>query len=236
MYSFTSRIRYTELDHQRSSLSCSSLINYFQDCSTFQSEDLNLGISYLNSINRVWLLNGWQLQIYKPVLLGDRVTVSTWPYAFKGFYGYRNFIMANEENEVLAAADSIWIYIDTISKRPVKVAEDNAGYTLEPPYPMSHTDRKIKIPDTMTALPAFPVKRSNIDSYHHVNNGQYVKMAEEYLPEDFTVHSMRVEYRNQAVLGDIITPMVSQEENCVKVVLADPAGKPYAALEFQGRC
>ena len=39
MYQFQSRIRYSEVDSE-GRLTMASLINYFQDCSTFQSEDL----------------------------------------------------------------------------------------------------------------------------------------------------------------------------------------------------
>ena len=49
MYSFESRIRYSEVD-QNQELSVTGIINYLQDCSTFQSEDLNLGITYLLSL------------------------------------------------------------------------------------------------------------------------------------------------------------------------------------------
>ena len=46
MYSFDSRVRYSEVDEDRK-LSLTGVINYMQDCSTFQSEDLNMGIDYL---------------------------------------------------------------------------------------------------------------------------------------------------------------------------------------------
>ena len=51
MYSFESRIRYSEVD-QNQELSVTGIINYLQDCSTFQSEDLNLGITYLQEHHR----------------------------------------------------------------------------------------------------------------------------------------------------------------------------------------
>ena len=41
MYSFDSRVRYSEVDEDRK-LSLTGVINYMQDCSTFQSEDLNM--------------------------------------------------------------------------------------------------------------------------------------------------------------------------------------------------
>ena len=45
MYTFESRIRYSETDSE-GKLTMASLINYFQDCSTFQSEDHGLGLDY----------------------------------------------------------------------------------------------------------------------------------------------------------------------------------------------
>jgi acyl-ACP thioesterase len=235
MYYFNSRVRYSELDHQTESLSCSSIINYFQDCSTFQSEDLNHGLSYLQSKNRLWLMNSWQLQILDPARLGDYITIGTWAYDFKGFYGYRNFILKDHKDTMLAVANSIWVYMDTETGRPVKIPEDYAttsGYGMEPPYPMEYTDRKVDIPADCTPLAPFTVIKSNIDSYNHVNNGQYIKMAEEFLPSGFSIGSMRVEYKKQAVLGTSIIPMISEVENAFTVVLADINYKPYAVVQF----
>ena len=234
MYSFNTRIRYSELNHQNGTLPCSSIINYFQDCSTFQSEDLNRGIAYLQANHRVWLLNGWQLQLVKPIKLGDIVNVGTWPYDFKGFYGYRNFIIKDCDNNVLAVANSIWVHLDTQTGRPTKIPED-IGYTIEPPYPMEYVDRKVDAPEDSIPQPAFQVKKSNIDSYNHVNNGQYIKMAEEFLPDNFLVQAMRVEYKAQAVLDDFIVPFVSKKENCYTIVLANECNKPFATVEFKGQ-
>ena len=42
-YEFTSRIRYSETD-TNGNLSLEALMNYFQDASTFQSEELGVGL------------------------------------------------------------------------------------------------------------------------------------------------------------------------------------------------
>jgi len=237
MYSFSSRVRYSELNHQKGILDSSSIINYFQDCSTFQSEDINRGLSYLQSKNRVWLLNSWQLQMIHCACLGDHITLSTWAYDFKGFYGYRNFMMRDENQEVLAVANSIWIYVDTETGRPTRIPMDYAtssGYGMEPAYPMEVAERKVDLPTNYLVLPAITVIKANIDSYNHVNNGQYIKLAEEYLPEHFMVNSMRVEYRAQAVLGTILLPLVSTQKGFITIALADEQHKPYAIIEFSG--
>ena len=46
MYSFDSRVRFSEVDETQE-LRVTSLINFFQDCSTFQSESIGLGIDAL---------------------------------------------------------------------------------------------------------------------------------------------------------------------------------------------
>lgn len=237
MYSFNSRVRYSELNHRKGFLDCSSIINYFQDCSTFQSEDLNRGLTYLQSENRVWLLNSWQLLIFNPARLGDYITLGTWAYDFKGAYGYRNFIMENENKEVLAAANSIWVYLDTEIGRPTKIPKDYAitsGYGMEAAYPMEPVERKVDLPDHYTTYPSFTIVKANIDSYNHVNNGQYIKLAEDYLPDNFMVTSMRVEYRAQAVLGNQIQTLVSDNNTTITIALTDEAQKPYAIIEFHG--
>ena len=55
MYTFDSRIRYSEIDAD-GKLSMAALINYFQDCSTFQSEELGVGIEYLAKRHLAWVL------------------------------------------------------------------------------------------------------------------------------------------------------------------------------------
>ena len=46
MYTFDSRIRYGETN-ETGALSLLGVINYMQDCSTFQSEGIGLGVEYL---------------------------------------------------------------------------------------------------------------------------------------------------------------------------------------------
>ena len=42
-YTIDGRIRFSEVDHTRR-ITLPGIVNYFQDCSTFQSEDRGLGI------------------------------------------------------------------------------------------------------------------------------------------------------------------------------------------------
>ncbi len=232
MYSFDSRVRYSEVDKDRK-MDLYSIINYFQDCTTFHSEDIGKGIDYLRNRKRVWIINSWQIVINRFPVLGENITVSTWPYDFKSMYGYRNFTITDSTNQVTAAANSIWVLMDTETNHPTKVTQDDViGYNSQEKYDMEYGPRKVIIPGNLTTLDEFRVIRSNIDTNNHVNNGQYIKMAEELLPAGFRIRQMRAEYRKSAVLGDIIVPKISLEKDTFTVVLACTDDTPYTIIEF----
>jgi acyl-ACP thioesterase len=82
---------------------------------------------------------------------------------------------------------------------------------------------------------SFPVEIYHLDTNHHVNNGQYVKMAGAYLPKGFEIAQMRAEYKKSALLGDMIYPKVAVEADKVVVSLDDEAGNAFTVVEFLKR-
>jgi medium-chain acyl-[acyl-carrier-protein] hydrolase len=232
MYYFNSRVRYSEVNSSKK-LDLASIINYFQDCSTFQSEDMEVGLEYLANKKRVWILNSWQIIVDRFPYLGEDITTATWAYDFKSMYGYRNFIIKDSSNSLCARANSIWVYMDTETNKPVKVLkEDICAYGLEDKLTMDYAPRKIQLPTNFVIHDSFPVISANIDTNNHVNNGQYIKMAEEYLPADFSIQQLRAEYKMSAVFGDIIVPKIHISNNLCTVVLSNTQNNPFAIIEF----
>ncbi len=235
MYCFESRIRYSEVDSQ-GKITLAAILDYFQDCSIFHSEELNMGISYLTKKKVAWVLSSWQVEIQRYPELGERVSVRTWPYGFRGFLGYRNFTMESEEGELMAYANSVWVLLDLKRGRPAKLLPEMLeAYRLSPQLSMECDSRKITLPQEMKEKGKFPVHKYHIDTNQHVNNGKYVSMAQEYLPQGFQIAKMRAEYRKAAVYGDMIVPYVFAEEGRVTVNLADEAAKPYAVVVFESQ-
>ncbi len=233
MYSFDSRIRYSEVDSQ-GKITLTAILDYFQDCSTFHSEDLGVGLSYLAKEKVVWVLSSWQIEVKRYPEFGELVTVGTWPYGFQSFFGYRNFTLESDKGELLAYANSVWVLLDLKKGRPAKLSPKMLEvYQLSPQLPMECELRKILLPQQMEKLESFPVHKYHIDTNQHVNNGKYVSMAWEYLPRGFQIGKMRAEYRKAAVYGDRIYPFVASMEDKVTVNLADEGGRPYAIVELE---
>ena len=130
--------------------------------------------------------------------------------------------------------------MDREKMRPVKPNEDMlAGYAPEEKYPMDYAPRKIAMPENGQEMEAFTVRPHNLDTNHHVNNGQYVRMAMDCIPGGFHISQLRVEYKSQAVLGDEIYPVVAAGENgkLYTVSLNQSDGTPFCIVEFtNGAC
>lgn len=233
MYSFHSRIRYSEVDSQ-GCVTLPAIIDYFQDCSNFQSEELGVGIDFLTEHRLAWVLSSWQIEADRYPRMGESVVISTWPYEFKGFFGYRNFTMETEEGELLAYANSIWTLLDVDKGIPARpLPELLEAYKMSPQLAMECESRKVPFPEQMEGREPFPVHKYHIDTNHHVNNGKYVSMAQEYVPSGFLIRKLRVEYRRAAVYRDMIFPFVAEEPGKITVKLADEEGKPYAIVALE---
>ena len=232
MYTFESRIRYSETD-QNGRLTLSALINYFQDCSTFHSEDAGLGIDYLRDRKLVWVLSSWQIVAERYPLLGEKVTVGTQPYDMKGFLGYRNFWMTDAEGRYLAKANSLWSLLNTETARPSQVTQEMVeGYGMGSRLEMDYAPRKIVVPQGGTFREPIVVNSHHLDTNHHVNNQKFVDMAMDLLPDGQAVGQLRAEYKKQAFLNDVLKPYVAEAEGKTVVSLTDEAGQPYMIAEF----
>ena len=145
----------------------------------------------------------------------------------------RNFTLTTENGELLSWANSIWTNLDTEKGIPARLTEeDTKGYILDEKIEMEYAPRKITLPDEMTKEEPFAIQKHHLDTHHHVNNCQYIRMAADYLPEGFVIHQMRAEYKKQALLGDVFHPGVKKEEGKVVVSLSNESGEPYAVVEF----
>ena len=232
-YTFDSKVRFSEVDHT-GRITLPGIINYFQDCSTFQSESIGLGVDYFAEHNRAWVLTYWQVVIEEYPRLAQEINIATWATEFKSMLGKRNFCMTDAEGKKLAYANSVWAYMDMKKGRPCRPAKEEVeAYRPEAPLDVEFAPRKIVLPKELEDGESFPVRRHQIDTNEHVNNCQYIQMAIDVVPECERAGQIRVEYKKSAVMGDIIYPKMAVEEQRKIVELCDAEGNPYAVVEFK---
>lgn len=234
MYQLKTKVRYSEVNSDKK-LKLAALTDYLQDTCTFQTEELGVGMDYVRSRKEAWILSSWEIVIKEMPQVCQEISVGTFPCSFKGFYGHRNFCVTNEQGEMMAIANSLWVYINYETKKPTRIPGEVAhayDEVIEEPIAFAWSDRKIKFGGVGIKAEPITVSRYFIDTNEHMNNGKYIMTAEGFLPEDFAAERVRAEYRNPAVLGDVLYPVVYTEEKSITVVLNNEAEIPYAVIQF----
>lgn len=234
MYQCKDRVSYSRVDEE-GKLKVHAIINALQDCCLFHSEEVGLSCMTLKEDAHAWLVNSWDVVFKRRPSMGEEFIVKTWPYKFRGIFGMRNFVMETEEGETLAYADSRWFYFDQKTGTPIRPTEEEiAPFGMEEPYPMEHKSRKVSYPEDVEYVGKTVVCENHMDTNSHVNNGEYVRMAADYLPKGFQVDELQIEYRLAAKLGDEMCFYTKKEEDCFYVVIADEKKSPYVITCFTG--
>jgi len=212
-----------------------SILDYYQDICIAQSEELGIGAKALTNRGIGWVLSSWQVVVNRYPELYEEVIVGTAPYDFKGFLGSRNFILKTPDGEILSVANSIWSFIDIEKLTLTRIPEDVMGaYEKADKLEMDYAPRKIKLPEGMSKGEPIAAMYHNLDSNNHVNNAQYISMAEDVVPAGRRTRQMRAEYRASAHHGDLLIPYIhtTEDGSITTVSLANEEGSPYAIVEF----
>ena len=208
-------VRFFETDLQ-GELSVLNFMNFFEEVALQQSEYRGVGLQYYRDNSVIWMLHRWDISIFKAPRYGDEVLVRTLPVSFYGFLGYRKFWVLDNQGATLATADSAWIFLNTQTRRPMRVTQDMKlayGHDGVPEHKMEMAEAtKLQHP---TIVKDFEVLKADIDIIKHTHNTKYVNWALETLPEVFLAQNkltrLTVEYKRETRLGQ----MVKVETECM---------------------
>ncbi len=233
IYTFDSRVRYSETTPD-GRMGLHALLNYLQDCSTFQSEDLGVGVEALHRIGRIWMLAAWQVVVERYPVFGEKITIGSLATDHDSLFAHRNFFMKDADGDMIVKADSTWIYVNMKTGHPEALTGDElAPYGEEEPLPITRAPRKIRLPKTAgEAGTPITIGEQHLDSNRHVNNGQYVRLAEQALGGYMFPKRVRAEYKKEAFLGDEMVPVIYREQDRRIVSLKNKNGEIFSNVEF----
>lgn len=224
---------------QRNELRIPNLMNYFEEVALLQSEERKVGLDYYQKNNVVWMLHKWDITIHKNPVFGQKITIRTLPVSMAGFTGYRKFWVFDSSGVTLMSANSAWIFVNTLNKRPIRVNEDmKQAYRNE-----DSLEGKLEMPEIPALQKAdfsreFNVRQADIDINQHVNNVRYVEWALEALPpemkKDVRPENIRIVFKKETTYGQMINSQVEVRKeggmlNSVHRIL-DNQGREACAL------
>ena len=229
MYSLKYKVTTSTCDSE-GRLKLYSALQMMQDCSEMWIDSEPGVKQYFAQQNMAQLLATRQVEIVRTPEYKEELTVTSTVYGMKPMFGFRNTFIYDAEGRPCYKTWSMGAFVDRQTGKLKRVDEATiASMTLEPQLEMNYKDRRIMLPKT-DGQPLEPVKvlRADIDYNRHMNNANYVRVAMELLPEDFTMRGLRVEYRVAAKLGDVLIPTLYQVEG--GIILSLSIGDDVSAI------
>lgn len=216
-------VHYYEVNYR---LECkiATIINYFCDLGTKQSEELGVGIEYLTKRNLAWVFYKYDIKFKRYPKYGEKIKVVTIPAAFRKFYASRLYEIYDSEGEKIVEAEGIFLLIDINKRKAVRIPEDQYSVYGVNTDENNITINKIeKLREEMFSE-TFKVRYSDIDSNKHVNNVKYVEWAIESVPLDivlnYELNSLEIVFQKECSYGIEVNAIceVIEEEDGLKIL------------------
>lgn len=202
------QVNYYEIDFKENLL-ITSIMNYFDDVATEQSQNIGGGLDYMRNHRMAWVIYKWDIHINRYPNFRERIKVRTYARSLKKFYGYRTFEIIDKEGNIVCNANSVWLLIDIDKRRVKRITNDMYSmYGVNEKLSEEFTIENIKLPSKFDFEKYFDVRYSDIDTNRHVNNVKYVDWAVETVPlniiENYFIKNINITYKKEATYGEKI--------------------------------
>jgi len=186
-----------------------SLFNYFQEIAGNHVAELGIGYEVLKRLGFVWVLSRARVRVARLPSWGEQGIVETWHVKTEGLMYVRDFRMRDGAGNVLLAAATGWLLMDTANFRP------HPPEALPIPLPVNEHGRALddslkKLLPVRDIRPAYErsVLLSDLDVNDHVNNARYLEWIFDCYDDAYVKsHSLafvQVNYVGETTLGDTV--------------------------------
>lgn len=203
MFEIDLKVKFSEVSEDLK-MNIEDIAEMFQECAVEHSESVGNGISNSHDKNAVWLTIGWNITVLRYPKMGERLKIVTDPKKLTSFVSFRDFSMTDEEGNAVAFAYSVWMYVDKVNKKFLKLdAEirdryEPSGGAIAPYY----GDWRIDAPENAEKICALTPRISDTDANGHVNNISYIRYFSDFIAGGKRVKMLKVFYEKAFCIGE----------------------------------
>lgn len=187
----------------------SKLLMYMQETTHYHMESIGKNLEKMHDNDGIafWLMRV-AIHNYLPIRAFDEIEVQTWPTDDSRGFSFNRCFRIMRGHDIVAEAYTVWALMNVKLMKPIRVADYDAGFTLEPPIDIA-TPIHIRIPRDaeLGENGSRTILYSDIDYNGHMNNTRYPDMLCDVLPnmKGKFVKEMTISFQHEAALGETIT-------------------------------
>lgn len=231
MFTFTYETRYGDYK-DFDTIKPGVVLDMIQDISIRDSASRGYGLKQLRDINRAWLVRGLNVRFEKTIKTMTPIKLSTGVKSLKSASSER-VCFIEQDGERVAKSVANWFLFDTQSAKVTKIpSEMLSSYELFEFEDDFFDFSPLKPLDLEETAYTIKVANKEIDTNKHLNNQRGAELLMDALPFDFYFNNIRLMYKKQAMLGDVLGICVKEFENGYYVHLQSTDGEVCVAGEF----
>ena len=155
-----------------------ALMEAMQEVATTHAELLGVGRHALKERNLAWVVSRLELEMDRYPVIGDQVTLETWPMAMRRWFFPRYFVCRDARGQEFGRAATLWVLLNLDTRRMAQ-SEDIAALmpdNRDLPAPLGLPAPVTDISGTLTEGTVVP-DYTDLDTNCHVNNARYADWA-----------------------------------------------------------
>jgi acyl-CoA thioesterase FadM len=177
------RVPLYDLDY-RDEAPCAALFRYFEETAIQASAHAGFGLDWYRERHQFWVLRTIRLERTGTLHYGDELEVSTWVSAMTRVRADRNYLArTTRDGKVVARALANWVYLDSKSLFPARIAPEIVAIFSNGPAPIiPNNDWRrfaVSMEGSTRARTTRHAQYFEADSARHTNNAVYVNWFEE---------------------------------------------------------
>ena len=199
----------------------STLLYMVQEAAGDHCSLLKVDASALSHKHLFWAITRNRIQITRLPMLGETITIETWPMPTTRVAYPRSVVAYDQEHNELFRSISLWVLMDERTR--AMILPGKSGITVDGTL----TGTELSVPHAIAARPMQhsalrQVGYSLLDKNGHMNNTRYMDWLDDLLPSAFhkqhTLQEFTICYLNEAREQDEITLLYELEDGPVLTV------------------
>ena len=218
----TVRIAYYECG-QENKIKLSNLLRHTQEIASRHLDVQGYSYQKLEQLGTVFLLSRLAVKLWDIPRAGEELVERTWAKGTKGAYFLRDCTFLDKEGRLKVEVSTMWILVDPQTHSVLKPSSLAFSIDMRPDLSVSiPAKQKIKM-----ATPEYyghrPVRFSDIDCNHHINNAVYADICCDFAHANLWEKDIRVfaiHFAHEAKFGEDLAVFGEQSENDTQLILA----------------